>query len=162
MTIAIKPKSIFIFFLGSILFLLFANIAGFFIRFYFSNEFTYHLTSLFNLGLEKNIPTYFASCLLLLSAGIVLLIAIRQESAKIDHRYWFGLSVIMLFLSIDEATQIHEKLIEPMQRIFSTSGFLAFGWIIPCTSPAKKHWRCLVRQPLFMPCSYILKINSNI
>ena len=44
---------------------------------------------------------------------------------------WFGLSVIFLFLSIDEIASIHERLIKPTKEAFNTSGLLYYAWIIP-------------------------------
>ncbi|MDV2991298.1 MAG: hypothetical protein N4J56_000952 [Chroococcidiopsis sp. SAG 2025] len=40
------------------------------------------------------------------------------------------LSVIFLFLAIDEFASLHEKLIEPIHSKLNTSGFY-FAWVIP-------------------------------
>lgn len=86
----------------------------------------------FNMDAEATIPTWFATILLFATAQILFYIGYKVRS---DKRYWFGLSAIAFYLSIDEASEIHEMLIEPMQSIFGiTSGPLFFAWIIPVIS----------------------------
>jgi len=45
--------------------------------------------------------------------------------------HWKILSFIFLFLSLDEAGSLHEKLIDPMRSLLKASGFLYFTWIVP-------------------------------
>lgn len=44
---------------------------------------------------------------------------------------WLGLSVIFLFLSIDEIGSVHELLVGPIRSHFDTSGLLFYAWVIP-------------------------------
>lgn len=89
------------------------------------------LVRLFNINRESSIPTWYASSLLLICAILLGLIAhikfLRQESHR---RYWAGLALIFLYLSIDEAAEIHERLTEPLQTAFNTSGPLYFAWMV--------------------------------
>jgi hypothetical protein len=45
--------------------------------------------------------------------------------------YWRVLGCIFLFLGIDEATMLHERLIKPLRSALDTSGLLYFAWVIP-------------------------------
>jgi len=89
------------------------------------------LSRLFDLDTENNIPTWYASITLLFCSGLLALIA--QQKAQQGDRFvnhWRGLAFIFLWLSMDEASSIHEILIglkEPLQ----TSGFFYYAWVIP-------------------------------
>ncbi len=89
------------------------------------------LIKLFDFDTEANLPTYFSS-LLLLSNGILLaLIGSRYKASGQKFWDWFGLSMIFVFLALDEMIQIHEQLDAPMKAIFNTSGLLYYAWVIP-------------------------------
>ncbi len=81
---------------------------------------------------EGNIPTFTNALLLFVSSQILLLISLWKFSAKDKFRFhWIGLSLIFLFLSIDEATVLHEQLIKPMRAIVGADSFFYFAWVIP-------------------------------
>ena len=85
------------------------------------------LVRLFNINRESSIPTWYASALLLGCAGLFGLIAHNKLHQR---RYWLGLAFIFLYLSIDEASEIHERLTQPLQALFETSGPLYFAWMV--------------------------------
>jgi hypothetical protein len=115
-------------------FLLIGNILSVFLLFntgVIDNRFVRLLIKLFNFDSEANLPTYFSS-LLLLSNGILLaLIGIRYKALGQKFWGWFGLSIIFMFLALDEMIQIHEQLDAPMKAFFNTSGLLYYAWVIP-------------------------------
>lgn len=84
---------------------------------------------------EANVPTYFNSIILFMPAMLFAAIGVWKSSLKDKFRYhWVGLSLIFLYLSIDEAAVLHEKLIKPMRSLFSFEGYggiFYFAWIIP-------------------------------
>ncbi len=87
---------------------------------------------LFTLHGEGNIPTWYASSTLLLCA--ILLASITIDKRMNNGRYvyhWGALSLIFLYLSVDEAAMLHEMAIKPMRSLFSTSGLFYYAWIIP-------------------------------
>ena len=105
------------------------------------SRFANFILKLFDLNTEGNIPTLF-STLLLLTASIVLgLIYIKSRIAKsTDQIYWISLSIIFLFLSLDEALQIHEKVTNiidligterEISGITERPGYLRYVWVIP-------------------------------
>lgn len=82
-----------------------------------------------NINLEKSLPTWYSSLLLLLAAVLLGLIA-RSKTTVSYRKYWHGLSYIFVYLSIDEATALHEELTRPLREMLGTSGFLHFAWVI--------------------------------
>jgi hypothetical protein len=44
---------------------------------------------------------------------------------------WLGLSLIFLYLSLDEILELHETLILLFRTKFNLSGLLYFSWIVP-------------------------------
>ncbi|MCA1490356.1 hypothetical protein I6F11_05420 [Ensifer sp. NBAIM29] len=85
-----------------------------------------------NLDEEANIPTWFASCLLLSAAGLLLLTA-RTKRLLQDRFtvYWYGLSLMFLYLSLDETASLHELAMAPTRALLDISGPLYAGWVIP-------------------------------
>lgn len=65
---------------------------------------------LLDVGEEQSIPTYFSSLNLFLSS-ILLFIIYRHEKLNSyeGFKYWLFLSVLFLFLSVDESASIHEN-----------------------------------------------------
>ncbi len=89
-------------------------------------------TGLFNLDVEKNVPSVY-SALLLASSGF-LLILIATRTRKLKKRFaahWLFLGIVFIFLAADEFFAIHEALVEPIRESLNTSGLLYFAWIIP-------------------------------
>jgi hypothetical protein len=46
-------------------------------------------------------------------------------------KHWKILSFIFLYLSLDEAFQIHEKFVDPLRSLLNATGVLFFTWIVP-------------------------------
>jgi hypothetical protein len=95
--IIVKPKQVAIC-LGVITVLLvLADIAGQVIRF-FTRYTVYGVVTKFDLDRENNIPTYFSSAILLLSAFLLGTIAVlKKRQNDLYARHWKTLAVIFLF-----------------------------------------------------------------
>lgn len=86
----------------------------------------------FYMDAEGNIPTFFNALLLFIPALIFLFITAWKNSVNDKFRFhWLGLSLVFLFLSIDESTVLHEQLIKPMRAVVGAEGFFYFAWVIP-------------------------------
>lgn len=88
----------------------------------------------FHFGNEANFPTFFSALLLLLSSTISFcLYKLDLVGAnKQNVRYWLTLSLILLFLSADEAVQIHEQLMSVTHYLIpNLSSILASAWVVP-------------------------------
>jgi hypothetical protein len=126
--ITFEPKRSVIVLGAIVICLILANITGM-ISYY---GFGHSRIGLFDLDREPSIPTVYQSATLLLCAGLLAVIAAaRKRQAERDYLHWAGLSVIFLFLSIDEAAGIHERLIVPLRTALHTSGALFYAWVIP-------------------------------
>jgi hypothetical protein len=84
----------------------------------------------FDLDTEGNIPTWYSSTLLLLCSGLMFLIANLQDVTS-QQRYWLGLAIVFLILSLDEAAAIHEHLNGPVRSLLNSEDYLYFAWVIP-------------------------------
>ena len=79
---------------------------------------------LFSLSYEENVPTWYVSVLLAFCALGCL--ALRSQRGE---RRWTVLAVLFLYVSLDEAVQIHEH-----AAFFATRGVLYFSWVIPAAA----------------------------
>jgi len=128
------PKKIFKIILFLILFLVLANILGILYSFYMHpnvHTLSHGLILLFDLNQERNIPTLYSSIALVFASILLLWISIMHKNLKSPYKAWFVLSLIFLFLAIDETASIHERLTTPIRDALNTSGFLYDAWIIP-------------------------------
>lgn len=114
------------------------------------------LVEKFSLEEEGNFPSFFSAFILLVSAALFALIGKgRRLQHNASWKYWTGLGGIFLFLSLDEAVQIHEKLDTPLiWSSFDTSGLLAWPWVILYASLATVLLALYFRFWLALPLRY--------
>ncbi|NJL22937.1 MAG: hypothetical protein HC895_22335 [Leptolyngbyaceae cyanobacterium SM1_3_5] len=107
---------------------------------------------LLNVNNEANIPTWYSTVALLVCVLLLGLIAILKQQQK-DRltNHWRGLALLFLFLSIDEAVSLHEKLNPLMRSLLNVNENLLFLWVIPGVvfvgAIALIYWRFLTRLP---------------
>lgn len=99
----------------------------FYLRISLGHDFVYGLISTFDFDAEGSLPTWF-SFLLIMGASIASLLAgldavQRDPPLKI---YWFVLSGLLCFVSIDEQAQLHEKLV----YLIRGRGLFFYGWVL--------------------------------
>ncbi|WP_205500497.1 hypothetical protein [Rufibacter psychrotolerans] len=133
----------------ALLALLVLNLASIFIEYYL-NEYTHssitatytfkrYVTELFNFDGERNLPTYFSTMNLLISAVILFAIGrhLKRSHHLTYHKQWFLMGWIFVWLGVDELISIHELLVKPSRSFLKTSlqqdnlGLLNFGWFVP-------------------------------
>ncbi|MEG4112042.1 MULTISPECIES: hypothetical protein [unclassified Microcoleus] len=92
-----------------------------------------YFVKVFSVDSERNIPTAYSVLALLFSSLLLGVIAYAKNLDSCRYkRHWKILSFIFLYLSLDEAGQLHENLINPMRSLLNTTtGFLYFTWIVP-------------------------------
>ncbi len=89
------------------------------------------ILDIFSVNLEESVPTWYSTINLLLAAALLGWIAwSKRLQGEPDSLRWAGLSLVFLYLSMDEGAAIHETASRPLQDAFNTSGFLEFGWLI--------------------------------
>lgn len=85
----------------------------------------------FQMDGEGNIPTWFASVLLLSNASLFALIGAGHRGENLQRAGWFGLSAIFVLLSVDEAVSLHEAAGRAFSRLTGLGGGETFAWLIP-------------------------------
>jgi hypothetical protein len=88
------------------------------------------LVALLSLSDEANVPTWYASALLLGCALLRRAIAIDVRARRGPHRiHWLVLAAGFYYMSLDEAVELHEHL----GGLFGGEGLLYFDWVIPAS-----------------------------
>ena len=136
LSLTISPRKLALALTMVVLSLVVAHVCVQYIKFFLGHDAQLGFERQFNLVKENNIPTWYSSSALLLSAvllGMIGLVNKREDNLYTLH--WFGLAAIFLFLSIDEAASLHEKLgfelLNPMLKsIGYFHGFGYFPWVI--------------------------------
>jgi hypothetical protein len=89
------------------------------------------IVRLFHVAQEANIPTWFSSLLLLISASLLAIISkVKCASKDPYRRHWVFLAVVFLAMSLDETSKIHEISIVPLRAYFNATGFFYYAWVI--------------------------------
>lgn len=80
---------------------------------------------------ETNLPSWY-STVLLLAASALLAIQYQFARARGDRKpgSWLALSLVMLYLSIDEGSQAHERFGDFLKTYIPTTDLLYFTWVI--------------------------------
>lgn len=127
-----RPGGVAGIFSAIVLLLAAAQVAGLTLRFGFGHPYVHGLVPLFDFDREHNIPSLYSAVSLLCCSGLLALLAAEgRQSQRHDARYWGGLSLLFLLVSVDEQFALHERLILPLQEGFQVSGFFHFAWVIP-------------------------------
>lgn len=135
-TIYFSPKSITRFLLWSVFFLLLGHIAAFiedYVRHAYSRT-AKNIIKWFDFNLENNVPTWFSVIILAFSAILLFIIYRHQKKQQVKNAfYWLVLSIIFIFLSIDESVQVHEEVARMLRPSVgdSMNGFLYWAWVVP-------------------------------
>ena len=91
-----------------------------------------YFSTVFNVNAEGNIPTFYSFLVLLFSSLLLGAIAHGKNLDSSPYKqHWKILSFIFLYLSLDEAGQLHEKLINPTRSLINATGFLYYAWVVP-------------------------------
>ncbi|HIG70042.1 MAG: hypothetical protein ABGX04_07690 [Myxococcales bacterium] len=81
-----------------------------------------------SLSVEQNLPTWFSSILIFFCALLIAAISFAQDGHGAEHwRHWRGLACVFVYISLDEAVELHEEL----NLLLDTDGIFHFGWTIP-------------------------------
>jgi hypothetical protein len=131
MDIELKPKTITRYLTMFIGLLLVGHMAVVLISWFSGHDEIFGLIPLFHFGREGNIPTLFSSMILVFCAALLWLIASKHRANGSSYAHWLGLSLIFLFLCVDETASLHERLGEPVRALLGTSGLFYYAWMIP-------------------------------
>lgn len=83
-------------------------------------------------GEKNSLSLWFQSSMMLFSAFLLLVITlIRRSFEYTDYRFWGFLSLVFLYLSLDETISIHEQLTDPLRNGFDLGGIFFMSWVVP-------------------------------
>ncbi len=132
-TVEWQPRKIGIILFGIVIFLQIINLISVYLDKILNwDNFTSHaITYYFDVSREGNIPELFSALILFISSALLFLIFRLTRSKSIPQRkYWLALSLIFLFLTADEATQIHEQFNKLKTVLPDMNGALTYPWIV--------------------------------
>jgi cytochrome bd-type quinol oxidase subunit 2 len=91
----------------------------------------FDFVQMWDLDMERNIPTLFSSAILLIAAFLFYLLSRSPaERARGDRGAWLGLSGIFTFLAFDESAKIHEQIGDYTENFVDASGYLYYPWVL--------------------------------
>ena len=129
----LTPRVLAMFFSGIVITLLFTNLLSIYLKFVLG--FTFHTMQIFHFNAEGNIPSIYSAAAILFSAFLLWSIGkLENEKAKKRTFYWKLLSLIFIFLAIDELISIHESFSDDSKDLLGNTtagGLLHFAWIVP-------------------------------
>ena len=132
--ISLKPLSVMHILSGVTVFLVIASLTGQLLAAFLGHPSIFGLVPLFNVNIESNIPTFYATFLLLIVTLFLVLITLLEKSRNgVDIVYWRNLSCIFFCMAVDEFVSLHEMLVIPLRRLLGTEhlGMFYFTWVIP-------------------------------
>lgn len=104
------------------------------IYYYIGDPDTFDFVRMFDLDMERNVPTLFSSAIILIAAFLFYLLSKSPKEIKKGSRpYWLGLSFVFTFLAFDESAKIHETLGDYTEQFVEASGYLHYPWVISYT-----------------------------
>lgn len=88
------------------------------------------VVSLIDVNFELNIPTWYASVMILVCAGLIALIAASKQRTAF-RRHWRVLAMVFVGLSLDELAALHDSATGVVRDLLNTSGMLTLAWVVP-------------------------------
>jgi hypothetical protein len=136
--LVIRTKTIVRAMIIAVLLLTLAGLAARFALYVFGDGPFLRPLSLFDVGAERNIPTWFESMQFMLCSVLLAVVALsgRQRGGRYT-KHWGFLSIILLYMSLDEVATIHETIGAELERTlhattgFTPSGAISFFWVVP-------------------------------
>jgi hypothetical protein len=152
MEIKIEPKKTAFFFLSIVGFLVVMQCLTLYLFFHTDSEKVIYLFRWFDLDIEQNIPSFYSAFAILISSLLFSVIAFFEKNISRGRALrWCGLALVFLFLSIDEAFELHESIGDITENYINATGLLYFPWVIPYSFMtlvfASLYFRFLLRLP---------------
>jgi len=116
-----------LFMVFTILFLL--NFLQLYIYFLIDDRNIFSFIHMFDFDMEYNLPTLFSSFILLISAILFYIISKLIN----DDIHWKILSILFIFMSIDESLQIHEYIGGIVRYYLKDFNYIYYLWVLPYT-----------------------------
>jgi hypothetical protein len=104
------------------------------VRYHTGTSEMYGVIDLVDMQQEGNLPTLFASLLLLLGAVLLAWIGLDVRArGEPNARHWLGLAAAFALLAVDEGARLHELTIRPLHELMggAATGLLYWPWVLP-------------------------------
>lgn len=112
--------------------LVLASTAGQYAHYVLGHDHVFGAVERFSLDGEGNVPSWYSATTLLICAALLgFIAAARRQTGDRWWRHWGALSVLFLYLSIDEGASLHELAVEPVRNLLGVGGYLYWAWVIP-------------------------------
>lgn len=152
MEITLKPRTVAGVMAGVTTLLVLAQIGVLICIFGLDRNHVCGLVPLFNCLGEANFPTFYSSTALLFCAALLAVIAVAERKVgRRPWRWWMLLAGVFVFLSVDEAVTLHERLTIKTRHFLQVSGPLYYAWIVPYGIAGGVllllSWRSIARLP---------------
>ncbi|MDH3273555.1 MAG: peptidase M48 Ste24p [Gammaproteobacteria bacterium] len=132
MKIKVDPKQVAVAFLWVAAVLAVINSVLLFFYFYLGDDKLFGLIDLFDFDIEGNVPTLYSALSILFCAALLALITrVHWHKPAGKRFYWLGLTILFVFLAIDEGAAIHEEVSTFLERYMDARGALYFLWVVP-------------------------------
>jgi hypothetical protein len=130
--VVLHRHQVFTLLLASIILLLLLSLAGQIAKYKLGFPTGLGLIGFFYVDDENNLPSWYQSIAYLFAALLLALIALPLWHRGATYaRHWALLAAIFAFLSLDEVGSLHERTIEPLQRLIGIpSGAWAPTWVV--------------------------------
>jgi hypothetical protein len=129
------------------------------------------LVAFVSLSYERNLPTWYASGLLLCCAlALALISRVASRSREAGRRHWTALACVFTYISLDEAVGLHEHL----GGLLELDGVLFFSWVVPAAVvvalgglaflpflarlPPRRRWQFLVAGGLYVGGALVMEL----
>ena len=138
MELAIRTKTVVRALIIAVLLLTLAGLAARFALYVLGDEPFTRPLRLFDVGEERSIPTWFESMQFMLCSVLLAVVAIaKRQRGERYVLHWGVLSLILLYMSLDEVATIHETMGAELQRLlhyltgFTPGGAISYFWVVP-------------------------------
>jgi hypothetical protein len=138
MAFAIYTKTIVRFLIVAVLLITLAGLAARFALYMWGDKAFLDPLELLDVGEEQSIPTWFESMMFMLCSILLAVVAVtKRQRGERYGLHWGVLSIIFLYLSLDEVATIHEALGAALERLlrhttgFEAGGAISYFWVVP-------------------------------
>ena len=148
----IKARQTASYFLCIVVLLTLLHCLALFLFFHSDKLIVQDFTLWFDLDTERNIPSLYSAAAILFCGLLSLLLAYFAKRKDTFHAiHWLGLACIFLFLSLDEACELHEALGDWIENYVHATGLIYFPWVLPYSvftcCCALLYWKFFLQLP---------------
>jgi len=136
-TLIAKPKWTLYTLIGLGIVIIIFSLIGQYLRM-FPNSFSAHFPLLvhnfiveFDVNAEANFPTFYSVSMAIAASFLLFVIAYFKNEIKDTYRFhWVVLALFLLYISMDDASVIHEKVSKYLKGLSDFGGWFQYKWVI--------------------------------